>query len=105
MSNLNANAAVTRRTFISKFVEKGLTYQQAGKAYDTVTQIFADAVVSGQKISIGRVMAIVPVKRNPRTVSMGFGGIKKIVHLTSRIVFKAKIHREFLGKHSLRWNI
>jgi hypothetical protein len=95
--------SITRRQFIQKYVDSGMTYEQAGKAYEATCQLFADAVTAGQKICIGNVLAITPIKRPPRAVTSGLGGVKKTIYLTSRICFKTKVYRKFLDGHSLSW--
>ena len=103
---MNAKETVTRHDFLTKFVSAGgLKYEEAAKIYDAMVSLFADAVVTGKKVSIGRVLAIKPIRKKPRKVHMGFGSVKKTIFLSERLVFKTVVHREFLKSHSLEWGI
>jgi len=106
---LNSSAkrsAIVRQDFLVKFVKSsGIKYEEAGKVYDAMVELFADAITTGQKISVGRVLSIKPVKRKARPVNMGFRGTKKTIYLSDRITFKVSVFREFLRTHELHWTL
>jgi hypothetical protein len=70
-----------------------------------MTEVFSDAIVSGHKVTIGKILSICPVKKGPRQVSMGFNGIKRKIFLGSRIVFRCSVFKEFLNSHQLDWRL
>lgn len=96
--------SITRKVFIQRLVRHhGMTYTEAARAYSCLVEVFADAVVTGQKICVGRVLAIKPIKKPPRRVNKGFGGVNQTIHLGTRLGFKVQLYKEFLDKHQLRW--
>jgi nucleoid DNA-binding protein len=104
--------SIKRADFIKQLMSRcGLTYVQSCQAYDCLVSSFEDAVLSGSRVSIGRVGALVPVWRPPRTVKMGFRRSKKNqidmekreFRIGSRIQYKFNLHRAFMAKHQLRW--
>jgi hypothetical protein len=98
--------ALLRQDFLKRFVTVGgLKYEDAIKVYNAMVEVFADGIVTGQKVTIGRVLSIHPVRKKARRVKMGFGGKSQIIHLGDRIVFKVKIFKEFYNKHSLNWKL
>ena len=104
------NDSVNRRTFVQKFMDRGLTYAQACQIYEAMVGVFEDAVVAGTKINIGRVLSLAPVVLEPRVVSMGFKRKKNAVEKTTktfylgrRLKYKVNIYREFVNTHSLNW--
>jgi nucleoid DNA-binding protein len=98
--------SIVRQDFLKRFVATGgIKYEDAAKIYDAMSELFADAITTGQKISIGRVLSIKPVKRKARSVKMGFRGTKKTIYLSDRITFKVSVFREFLRTHELRWTL
>lgn len=104
MLTLIGKKAILRQDFLKKFVQVGgYKYDEAAKIYDAMVSLFADAILSGQKITVGRVLSIRPVKRKARKVNMHFHGRKKTIHISDRIVFKVNLYREFLNKHELGW--
>ena len=102
-----------RRVFVSRFMrEGGLTYSQACRVYDIMTATFADAVVTGNKATIGHVGAIVPFWRAPRDIQMYFRrrkgqqvetGIHRTYYMDGRFEFKFKLYRRFMETHQLKW--
>ena len=102
-----------RRVFVSRFMrESGLTYSQACRVYDTMCRTFADAIVTGSRVTIGRVGSIVPYWRPPRDIHMHFRRkkgkkIEKGVHMTyfmdGRFDFKFRLYRRFMSTHQLKW--
>ena len=103
---------VNRREFIAKFMRDcGVTYSQACRIYESMVSVFEDGVVSGSKIRVGRVGALIPVWRKPREVTMHFrvekgGRVKKTRRtytLDGRFVFKFNLYRRFVDTHNLRW--
>jgi hypothetical protein len=67
-------------------------------------------VLSGTRVNIGRIGAITPVTRPPRSVNMGFqrveGGkielVKRVFLLDERLDWKFNLFREFKQRHRLR---
>jgi hypothetical protein len=91
-------------------MSRGLGYTQACNAYDAMTSVFEDAIVQGQKICVGRVGAVVPIKLEPKVVNMGFsnsgGRVRKMKRqyiLGRRLKFKFSLHKAFMHKHDLDW--
>jgi hypothetical protein len=89
-------------------VQTGVKYEEASKIYEAMESIFADAIVSGQKVNIGRVLSIKPIKKKARKVNMGFAWLGKhnrTIHLGNRIAWKVSVFKEFLNKHELNWRL
>lgn len=104
------NLGVTRVQFIERLVGRGLGYPEACTAYDALISVFEDAIIQGNKINVGKVGSIVPVRLDPKVVHMGFknegGTIKRVKReyiLGHRIRFKFNLHRAFVKKHALNW--
>lgn len=97
--------SITRRDFVEKFVATGLRYEQAGKVFDAMTEVFSSAIISGQRINVGKVLAISPVKKEPRQVCNNLNGLKTIIFLGARVVFRVKVFKEFLARHDLKWDL
>lgn len=103
---------ISRREFVARFMRQcGMNYSQACQAYKCMCAIFADGVVSGSKIRLGQVGALIPVWRKPKEVVMTFKVVKgrRIVrsHRTyamgGRYTFKFVLYDTFVNTHSLRW--
>ena len=102
-----------RRIFVDRFMKQGgLTYSQACRQFDIMCGVFGDAIVTGNKLTIGRVGALVPAWRSPREHNMHFrvkkgGVIERGVHRTffldGRYEFKFRLYRHFIDAHQLRW--
>ena len=112
MSDKIDQATCDRRAFVSRFMrEGGLTYSQACRIYDVMCLTFADAIVTGNKITVGRVGSIVPCWRPPRDIQMHFRRkgtkIEKGVHRTffmdGRYDFKFKLYKKFMQTRQLKW--
>ena len=107
---MSQKSAVTRREFIRKFMQAGLTYDQACRVYSTLVSLIEDSVVSGEKIKFGKVGCLLPVRKPPRDVVMGFmrgpGNSmvksKRVFHLDERVDYRFSFYREFVRKHQLR---
>lgn len=101
--------AVTRRDFIRKFMQAGLTYDQAGRIYSCMVGVVEDSVLSGDKVKFGKVGCLFPVRKPPRDVFMGFergpGNVvtrtKRVFHLDERVDYRFNFYREFIRKHQL----
>lgn len=92
-------------------IECGVTYDMASALYRSMVCSFEDGVANGQKVTIGRLGALVPHWQDSRTATMGFrrvpGGIirqKREYHLDPRIKYKFSLYREWLLKSHLNWN-
>lgn len=105
MSIKLGNTPFIRQDFLRRFVDSGIKYEDAAKVYDAMVSVFADAVISGQKVTVGQVLSIKPDKKKARTVNMGFNGHNRKIHLGDRIVFKVNIFQEFMSKHRLDWKL
>ena len=102
-----------RRVFIDRFMQHGgLTYVQASRLYDVMCQTFEEAIVTGNKVTIGRVGAIVPCWRPSREVQMHFrkkrgGNVERGIHRTffldGRFGWKFKLYRRFTETRKLKW--
>lgn len=108
------SGAVTRADFIKNLAKvPGMSYVQAGTAYDSFIKTIEDGICSGDKIQLSRVGAIVPVKLDPRPVSMGFrrGEGNTIEHVSrtyflgTRIKYKFKLFKRFVESHTLDWKM
>jgi hypothetical protein len=93
--------------------EGGLTYSQACRIYDVMCRTFEEAIVTGTKITVGRVGAIVPFWRPPREFQMHFRkkgkkierGIHRTYYMDGRFDFKFRLYRRFLETRRLQWLI
>lgn len=102
---------INRAIFIRNFMDRGgLTYLQSIQAYEAMTGTIENAVVNGDKVSIGRVCCLSPEFKDPREIHMGFvrkGGkiekIKRTYYVGGRVSYKVKIHRKFRQTHQLGW--
>lgn len=92
--------------------ESGLSYAQASRVYETMCRQFEDAIVSGSKIRIGRIGAIVPVWKPGREINMHFKrgpdgsvhtGIHRTYYVDGRYTFKFNLYERFVQTHRLRW--
>lgn len=101
-----------RRAFVSRFMrEGGLTYSQACRMYEVMCRTFEEAIVTGSKVTVGRVGAIVPFWRPPREFQMHFRkkgknietGIHRTYFTDGRFDFKFRLYRQFLQTRQLKW--
>ena len=89
----------------------GMSWTQARQAYKAFTETLGDAVVNGQKVTIGEIMTLKPVWKQPRTVAIncqiGKGRkvekITKHVYLGMRIKYVVNLHASFLNKRHINW--
>ena len=98
----------TRKDFIRKFMDAGLDYVDAVRAFEAMTEVFAQAVCAGEKVCVGRVLAITPTVVEPRVVNMRFARTKSGViskhrqfFLGRRLRYRVNIYREFTAKHRI----
>jgi nucleoid DNA-binding protein len=102
--------SVGRKEFIRRFMlDVGLTYEQACRAYTCAMSIIEDGVVAGEKIGLGRIGCLNPIRKPPRDIVMGFmrvGGrmvrTKRVFHVDERVEFKFRLYEEFVRKHHLK---
>lgn len=107
---MSERAAIKRLDFIRKFMNAGLTYDQACRVYSSMVGILEDAVVNGDKVKFGKIGCLVPVRKPPRDVVMGFvrgpGNVvthsKRVFHLDERVEYRFNFYNEFARKHELR---
>lgn len=104
--------SINKPDFIQRFQrELGVSLPQADKFYDVMVRVFEDAIVRGAKIKVGHVGIIIPVRRPPREIRMGFSvgkgkKVKKttrIYNIDSRLDFKFRVYRKFIDSRSLHW--
>lgn len=89
----------------------GMSYVEAGRAYEAMVSVIEDGIVQGHRIGIGKVGAIDPVWHGPRDVKMGFerqdGGkvvkSSRVFHLDGRYKFRFRLFRRFIESRNLRW--
>jgi Bacterial DNA-binding protein len=97
---------ITRQHFLRALVNNaGLKFVDAAKAYQVMSDLFADSIVTGQKIVVGKVLSISPSKKAARKVVMNFRNKKQTIHLGNRLNFKVSIFKEFLNKHQINWKL
>ena len=101
-----------RRAFVSRFMaECGLTYHQACAAHAAMCHAFEEAVISGSKITIGRVGSITPRWRPPREIQMHFRrqgkwierGMTRSYFLDGRFDYRFQLYRQFMATRRLKW--
>lgn len=103
---------VNRKEFIRKWMQEcGLTYDAASQVYQTMVSTFEEGVASGQKVTIGRLGALVPKWQDAREVTMGFrrvpSGIVRQRHVfiqEGRYRYKFKIYKEWMASRRLDWS-
>lgn len=102
--------AITQETFIGRMVERGLSYEMAHEAYAAFMETVADGIINGEKINLGKVCSIMPVRKAPRTYKMGFERTTEGVHKVKReyhkgttISWKLNIFKSFVNTHGLNW--
>jgi nucleoid DNA-binding protein len=105
-------STITRAHFVQKFMQDcGLNYIQANRVYDSMVSTIENGVITGAKITFGRVGAMKPRWRNPRVVNKWFekkpGGVIERCHkeyyLGSRIDYTFEIYKKFINTHELHW--
>jgi len=106
---------VARESFISKFMkEGGLTYSQSIRMFDVMCNVFEEGIVTGNKIRIGRVGALIPSWRPPRDIHMHFRirkgrmmeqGIHRTYYADGRYEFRFKLFKRFMDTRQLHWFI
>jgi hypothetical protein len=108
-------ATFDRDAFVERFMKSGgLTYSQARRLYTVMCSVFQDGIVTGSRITIGQVGALVPVWKPPREYNMHFRvkkgrKIERGVHRTffadGRYAFKFRLYRAFIDSNQLQWLI
>jgi hypothetical protein len=91
-------------------LDADLSYEHACRAYLCLVSILEDGVVNGEKIGLGRIGCLVPVRRQPRDVVMGFerkpdgsvNHIKRVFHIDERTEYKFRLYGKFVQKHHLK---
>lgn len=101
-------SSIPRAEFVRRFVAAGFEYADAHKAYRVVVQTFEDAILTNSKLAIGRIGALVPLKRPPRVVKMGFERTKNGCKRRQRefsygetVRWKFRIFRTFAKQHGV----
>lgn len=111
--SLADNNTIDRRAFVTRFMsEGGLSYTQACRVYETMCRTFEDGIVTGSKVRIGRIGAIVPQWKPGREINMHFKvgkkravqrGIHRTFYVDGRFTFKFNLYERFVQTHSLKW--
>jgi hypothetical protein len=101
-------SSIPRAEFVRRFVASGFEYADAYRAYRVVVQTFEDAVLTNSKLPIGRIGALVPLKRPARVVKMGFERTKSGCRKRQRefsygetVRWKFKVFRKFAKQHGV----
>lgn len=89
----------------------GLTYLQARRCYDSMVRTVEDGICTATKVKFGKVGAIVPVRKPPRTVSLNckvskgreVSKARHVFNLGPRVVFKFQMYRSFKDRTRLTW--
>ena len=89
----------------------GLTYSQACRLYEVMCLSFEEAIITGSKIKLGRVGAIVPRWKQPRDYQMHFRkngkrierGVHRTFFVDGRYEFKFRLYRKFMETRQLKW--
>ena len=107
------STTIDRRAFVTRFMsENDLSYAQACHVYETMCRMFEDGIVTGSKIRLGKVGAIVPVWKPGREINMHFKvgknrniqkGIHRTFYVDGRYTFKFNLYEQFVRTHSLKW--
>ena len=101
-----------RVVFVTRFMkEGGLTYSQACRLHAVMCSVFEEAIITGSKVTIGRVGAIVPYWRPPRDIQMHFRkrgkkvekGVHRTFFMDGRYDFKFRLYRKFMQTRQLKW--
>ena len=99
---------ISRADFVKKFVAAGFEYADAHRAYNVVVSTFEDALTTNAKLSIGRVGALVPIRRAPRVIKMGFQRTKEGVEQKQRefaygemVRWKFRVYRTFAKERGI----
>jgi len=101
--------AVGRRHFLKKLMlNAGLSYEQSLRAYRCLMSVIEDGVINSERVVLGHVGSLRPVRKPPRDISMGFERVNgevikttRIFHLDERVVYQFYLHNEFVHKHQL----
>ena len=103
---------VSRREFIRRWMQEcGVTYDVACQLYRTMVSTFEEGIAGGNKVTIGRLGALIPQWQDARQMVMGFRrtsnkGIvrqKQVYTLDPRIRYRFKIYREWMSTRHLAW--
>lgn len=101
-------SSIPRADFVRRFVTAGFSYNDAQRAYQVVVQTFEDAILTNSRLAIGSVGALVPSKRPPRVIKMGFERTKHGCRRRLRefsygetVRWKFKVFRKFAKQYSV----
>ena len=88
----------------------GFTFVEACRAFDCVTGVFADALVTGSKVTVGQVGVLLPTRLSSKEFTMGFkrikGGVepvRRVFVVGPRLRYRFKVFESFLTKNKLDW--
>lgn len=85
---------ISRAEVVRRFVAAGFEYSEAYRAYQVMVQTFEDAILTSSRLAIGKIGALVPIKKPARVIKMG-------VERTARGY--RRCHREFSYGETVRW--
>ena len=103
--------SVRQNDVLESLVTHGLTWSQARVAYRAFSEIIGDAVVNAQKVTVGEVLTLKPVWKQPRAVAMNCKVGKghklekgsKHIYLGVRLKYVVNVHKSFMDKRQLNW--
>jgi len=106
---MSERPTITRLHFVTKLIQAGLTYDEACRAFASMTAVLEEALINGDKVKFAGIGCLFPVRKAPRNVVMGFvrgpGGTmtrsKRIFRLDERIDYRFNFYREFSRKHRI----
>lgn len=111
--NPKEGKVIDRRQFIQQLMRQcGFTFAEATKAFDCMCRVFENSVVSGSRINIGRVGALVPVWKPGRDILMHFSvgkgrkiktGTTRTYHKDGHYEFKFRLYDKFIQTRNLQW--
>ena len=102
---------ILRNKFVKALMDKGgFSFTQACRAFDCMTGVIADGVVTGSQMRLGKVGALLPVRTGSRECHMGFRRtkdgveqVKRVFAIGPRLRYRFKVFDKFLEKNKLDW--
>lgn len=104
------SGSVSRRAFIQKLMRDcGLTYEEARQGFNCLVSILENAVINKEAVRFGRFGVLMPVRKPPREVKMGFRRlpgnkmvkVKRVYHLDERFEWRLRVYAEFKRRNQL----
>jgi hypothetical protein len=109
---IDKKPTIGRRLFVKNLMAAGFRYDQAVSAYESMLSTISCGIVGGQSVYLGEIGSLVPTLCLPRRINMGCmkikgGGVKKIKReyfLDTRLKYKFRLFKKFVGSHQLDWH-